>query len=219
MSVERADRVTVLVHELRSPVAALSAVAGAARDVRGEERAELTRLAIGACAAVERLVSDIAVASVRRTPTDVGALVHDSAAARRLAGARVAEEVDPDLPLVDVDPVRLRQILDNLIGNALLHADAGTIIVRAMRPTVTEVAVVVEDDGEGIDPDVLDRIFEPGVRLDPRRPGSGLGLSLTRALVEAHGGRITVESTRGSGSSFTVTLPVRAQPPTRASSV
>lgn len=219
MSFEHADRVAVLVHELRSPVAALSAVAEAARDVRADERAELIRLAIGACAAVERLVADIAVASVRRTPTDVGALVHDIAAARRLAGAPIDQEVDPGLPLVDADPVRLRQVLDNLIENALHHADAVTIVVRATRSTVTEVAVEVADDGVGIAPDALPRIFEPGVRLDARRPGSGLGLWLTRTLVDAHGGRITVESTPGSGSSFTVTLPVGAQPPTRASSV
>lgn len=210
-------RAAVLVHEIRSPVAALVAVAEALRESSDRTaRAELARLAIGACVTIERIVSDIAVASARKVETDVGGLVRDAVATIRIGGALVEERVDADLALVDADPVRLRQALDNLLVNAVVHAGADVpIVVHARRSPTGGVTVSVEDAGAGIAPDALERIFEPGVRLDAERPGSGLGLALARAIAEAHGGTLTVASAPGRGATFTIALPESAHPATR----
>lgn len=208
MTQPKDDRLSILVHEVRSPVAALAAVAEAMRDSPGHSpgRRELVRLATGACAAIERIVTDIAVASVRRTALDIGALVRDVVASRAVGGAMVEARVDPDLPLVDGDPVRLRQALDNLVANALVHGDGGDpVFVRAAR-SPAGVTLAVTDAGAGISPADFGRIFEPGVRLDQRRPGSGLGLGLARAIVAAHGGTLDVDSSE-KGSTFTIRLP------------
>ena len=215
-------RLAVLVHEVRSPVAALSAVAEAARESAWDDAnatgSGLVRLALAACRAIERLLVDAAVASVRLERLDLGSLVRDAVAAHAVGGGDVvAEEGERDL-VVDGDPVRLRQVLDNLIVNALAYGDATRVTVRASRSGET-VRVTVSDAGPGIPERNLDRIFERGVQLDGSTRGSGLGLALARTIVEAHGGELTVDSTLGVGSTFTIALPASsAQPDTRASS-
>jgi signal transduction histidine kinase len=200
------ERLAILVHEVRSPVAALSAVAEALPDIDDvAARRELVRLALGACSAIERIVTDVAVASVRAASVDVAALVRDAVAERAVSGAAVRAEVDAELPLIQGDAVRLRQALDNLVTNALYHG-AGAVVVRATRSD-DGISVAVADDGEGIPPEDLERIFEAGVRLDDSQLGSGLGLALARSLVEAHGGTLRVDSHLGRGSTFTIVLP------------
>ena len=213
-------RLAVLVHEVRSPVAALSALAETAGDSPWDAATgrELVRLAVAACLAIERLVMDATVASVRVEVVDVGALVHDAVAAHAVRGADVvAEARDGDL-VVDGDPIRLRQVLDNLLVNALAYGSATRVTVRAAR-SGEAVQVAVSDAGPGIPDSDVDRIFELGVRLDSTTRGAGLGLALARTIVEAHGGELTVESALGAGSTFTIMLPASsAQPDTRASS-
>lgn len=213
------DRLAVLVHEVRSPVAALAAVAETAADSpRGESDAlpVLVRLALAACHAIERIVMDVAIESVRLEPVDVSTLVCDAVAAHRVRGADVAAVVEEGLA-VDGDPVRLRQIVDNVIANALVHGGSSEVTVRATR-SESGVDVVVSDSGPGIPPDQLDRVFDAGVRLSPDAPGSGLGLALARALAEAHGGSLTARSAP-QGAAFTLALPAALdQPDTAASS-
>jgi signal transduction histidine kinase len=200
------DRIAVLVHEVRSSVAALAAIAEALSDADdASARVELTRLALGACAAIERIVSDISVASVRPEPVDIGALVRDVVGARVVAGGHVGVDVEADLPLVEADPIRIRQALDNLVANALVHGGGRDLVVGAIR-SVGGVSLTVADEGPGIALVDLERIFDRGVRLDETKPGSGLGLAVTRAIVEAHGGTIEVDSTVGQGTVFTITL-------------
>ncbi len=213
------DRLAVLVHEVRSPVAALAAVAETAADSSGDGSDALpafVRLALAACRAIERIVMDVAIASVRVEPVDVSALVSDAVAAHRVRGADLAVVVDEGL-LVDGDPVRLRQVVDNLIANALVHGGASEVTVRASR-SEGEVHVVVSDAGPGMPTDQLGRIFDVGVRLDADTPGSGLGLALARAIAEAHGGSLEARSAPGQGAAFTLALPtVPDQPDTAAS--
>jgi signal transduction histidine kinase len=213
------DRLAVLVHEVRSPVAALAAVAETAADSGGEPDAlpVLMRLALAACRAIERIVMDVAIASVRLEPTDVSALVRDAVAAHRVRGADVAVSVGEGL-LVEADPVRLRQVVDNLIANALVHGGSSEVTVHTWR-SEGNVRVVVSDTGPGIPTDQLDSIFDAGVRLDTEPPGSGLGLALARAIAEAHGGSLAARSAPGHGAAFTLALPaVPDQPDTAASS-
>jgi two-component system sensor histidine kinase BaeS len=205
-----ADRLAVLVHEVRSPVAALSAIAEAFADEELERpaRLELLRLAIAACSGIERVVLDAALASVHLERVNVGALVRQVVATATLAGARVRTEVAPDLPRIMADPLRLRQALDNLMTNALTHAGSGGDVVVSGGLSETLVLVSVSDSGAGVPLIDQERIFEAGVRLDAGRAGSGLGLVIARAIAEAHGGRLTVRSTPGEGATFTIALPV-----------
>lgn len=205
------DRMAVLVHEVRSPVAALSAIAETFADanLEGSVRRELARLAIAACRGIERVVADAATASVRIEKVDTGALVRAAAFAAGLGGTRVEARVAPDLPLVDGDPLRLRQALDNLVSNALTHSGSEGEVTVSATSEGGEVLLAVSDTGVGVPTAEQDRIFAAGVRLDSRRPGSGLGLAVARAIAEAHGGTLTVASEAGEGATFTIALPVR----------
>lgn len=208
-------RLDVLVHEVRSPVAALSAVAEtvAGRPLDESVRSELVRLALAACRGIERIVLDLAVASVRSELIDAGSVARDAVGSFELRGADVAAEIGPEPLVVDADPVRLRQALDNLIANALRHgASSKPVMVRASRPQ-DAVEIAVADAGPGIPSDELERIFEPGVRLDRTAGGAGLGLALARSIVDAHGGRLRVDSRPGEGSTFTIELPARPRQP------
>lgn len=109
------------------------------------------------------------------------------------------------------DPVRMRQVMFNLLSNAVKFTPAGGSVTVVVRDEGDALAVDVIDTGIGIRPEALERIFLPFVQEEPaigrRYEGTGLGLSLTKRLVELHGGRITVESAPGKGSRFTVVLP------------
>lgn len=203
-------RLAVLVHEVRSPVAALSAIAETFSDEGLESRArlELSQLAIAACLGIRRVVIDAAVASVQVVSMDPGALVHQIVETARLFGGRVEAEIASDLPQIAADPVRLRQALDNLVSNALRHGgpDGGVRVSATSHGGL--VLLSVSDSGPGVPIADQDRIFDAGVRLDASRAGSGLGLAIARAIAEAHGGQLTLTSIPGEGATFTIALPV-----------
>jgi signal transduction histidine kinase len=198
-------RLAVLVHEVRSPVAALDAIAQAFPAESGDDARRLVELALAACRAIARVVTDAALASVRLERVDVGDVVREAVHTAALGGALVSADVEPGLPAVEADRQRLRQALDNLIANAATHA-GGEIVVRATRGD-GNVVVAVSDRGAGIPPEEHERVLEPGVRLDSTRPGSGLGLAVVRAIAEAHGAALRLESAPGRGSTFSLVLP------------
>jgi len=203
------DRLVLLVHEVRSPVAALSAIADALSggDLDEGTRRELAGLALDACRGIERVVADAAVGSVRLEEVDVGRLVRDSVSAATLGGAAVRPVVSRGLPRIHADPVRLRQALDNLVANAVTHSPPGSDVLVSARADHGEILLSVSDEGGGIPFEEQERIFDAGVRLDAARPGSGLGLAVARTIAEAHGGTLHVESTPGEGATFTIALP------------
>jgi signal transduction histidine kinase len=203
------DRLAVLVHEVRSPVAALSAIAETLADgeLDREARRELARLTALACRAIERIVADATVTSIRRETIDPVSLVNDVVMAASLRGVPIAFDRPQVAPAVDADPARLRQALDNLITNAVVHGGPGVEISVALRAD-DALRIDVSDSGPGIAEEELERIFETGVRLDLERAGTGIGLALARSIAEGHGGTLTVESRLGHGSVFTLSLPL-----------
>ena len=152
-----------------------------------------------------------------RTPVPASALAHDAAESVRMQAearnVRLNLVAAPDLPHVFADRQQIQRVIVNLLTNAIrATAAGGTITVRGVRRE-GEVAFSVTDTGAGIPREYLSRIFEPFVQV-PNAPqgASGLGLTIARRIVEAHGGRLTVQSEPGRGSTFTFTVPVGVQP-------
>ena len=121
----------------------------------------------------------------------------------------------PDLPMGISDARRLAQVLLNLVGNAIKFTDQGGVEIRAVQKGERfEIAVV--DSGPGIAPADQAKIFEEFQQVDNtstrKKGGTGLGLSISKKIVELHGGRITIGSEVGTGSTFTISIPVNAQP-------
>jgi signal transduction histidine kinase len=125
-----------------------------------------------------------------------------AAAAKGVAvHARVADDLAP----VDADPERLQRVLFNLIQNAIRHTPADGSVTVFAEPFADRLEVEVADTGPGIAPDVRDRVFEPFQRGDGRGDGgAGLGLAISRAIVEAHGGRIWLEPGAGTRVRFSL---------------
>lgn len=150
---------------------------------------------------LSRLVEDLR--TLRKEMVAPADLIRDAASA---FDRRIEVDVPDAMPLIDIDPVRVREILLNLLSNAVRHTPAkGTIAVHAeMQPR--QLIIRVTDTGSGIAPEDLPRIFE---RFHKGRDshGSGLGLAIAKTLVVAHGGDIHVTSTAGEGTTVTVSLP------------
>lgn len=128
------------------------------------------------------------------------------------AGRHVVMDIPDDVPAVRGDPDRIRQVLLNLLSNAAQYSQDGTVIaVRVARVDGAAVEVSVSDEGIGLDEHEIEQLFTKFVKI--RKPlwvkgGTGLGLYITKGIVEAHGGRIRVEARKGEGSTFSFTLPV-----------
>lgn len=214
-----------LAHELRTPIATLAAyhegltdgvidLGPEARAVLAEQTARLARLAddIDEVSRAEegRLLLD-------RRPVRVAELF--SAAADALREPYAAKGVNLQLEtsraldaLVEVDPTRVGQVLTNLLSNALRHTPAGGTVSLAARRDGPEVVLTVRDDGEGIPaaqlPHVFERFYRGDSARDRDRSGSGIGLTISKALVDAHSGSITATSEGpGQGATFRVSLP------------
>ena len=126
-------------------------------------------------------------------------------------GVRLSLELAPDVDVVDGDERRLRQVVYNLLSNAVKFTPEGGSVVTASARVNGEVQVSVTDTGPGISPADQERIFEEFQQTDvgaEQREGTGLGLALSKRLVELHGGRIWVESEPGHGSRFVFALPI-----------
>lgn len=164
-------------------------------------------------------VLDFAAAQKQDAPAEsvrLSDLLHECAAAMQpetdAAGCSVEFHLPPDLPPVAGDRDALRRVFRNLIANAAKHGGAGGWIGLSGSAANGHVSVQVEDRGPGIPDEEQPLIFDPFVRgraaQEQQIRGSGIGLSLVRQIVHAHGGKVTVRSIPGSGACFTVTLPV-----------
>ncbi len=163
-------------------------------------------------------VSRIVAGKLRLSPEvlEVKPLIREAAeGVRTMAAARsvsITTAVEPDAGEITADATRLQQVIWNLLTNAVKFTPAGGTVELNARRTQSDLKIIVRDSGEGIDPEFLPHMFEPFRQAENPRTrvhgGLGLGLSIVRHLVEAHGGGVRAESPgRGQGATFTVTLP------------
>lgn len=143
----------------------------------------------------------------------VNTVVDDYRARPAAEGHAISAEIDAGIGPMLLDPLKITQVFDNLIDNALKYTPKGCLLAISAKLKGTEVEVCVRDDGPGIPSDDLPHIFERFYRVDKGRSrdkgGTGLGLSIVKHIVQLHGGRVWCESTLGKGSAFFFTLPVR----------
>jgi signal transduction histidine kinase len=217
---ERRSFLADLTHELRTPLAVVRGNTEAIAD--GIYPPDAVHLApiLDATATLERLVDDLRTVAqaeagdlaLRPEPLDVGALVLDAmsgvAPAADQRGVTLASAVADDLPTVEADPVRMGQVVGNLLANALRHTPAGgTVTVTVARDAAAGgVSVSVRDSGPGFPPDVLPRAFDRFVR-GTDSPGAGLGLAIAHDLVVAHGGAIEARNLPDGGAELRFSLP------------
>ncbi|MFO8143723.1 MAG: ATP-binding protein [Dehalococcoidales bacterium] len=218
------NMVADVAHELRTPLSNLKGYLEAIGDGVIEPDADTICSLSEEVALLSRLVSDLHELSLaevgklklNRTSQDVAGLVGDAVAGIRgkavARGLSISASIPADLPEVDVDPYRIGQVLRNLLENAIAHTGEGGVITVGAEQEGDGVEISVTDTGEGIPADELPNIFERFYRVDKSRArstgGSGLGLTIARRLVEAHGGRIEARSEVGRGSHFSFTLPI-----------
>ena len=224
----RAEFVEMVSHELRMPLISIkgstSTVLGATRPFAPTETGEFFRIIDEQADRMMDLIADLLDAghirtgtlSVAAEPSDAGALIEEARSAFLAGGGRHTVQIDlpQDTPRAMADRRRIVQVLNNLLANAARHAPEATPIRVAAARNGVHVEFSVADEGSGIPPERLSRVFRKyaaGPDGDgPAVPGtSGLGLAICKGLVEAHGGRIWAESAgAGLGARFTFSLPV-----------
>ena len=230
LEVIRRDFVANVSHELRTPLTAIKGYAETLLGPAGDDR-DTARRFLGVIdrhsERLGRLINDLLALSdlelgrtaLRLGAVSVGAVVDDvlqilgEAAQRK--GVRVRAEVDADVPAVQADGDRLRQVLINLVDNGIKYTPAGgRVTVRARSGSVMQagsVAIAVEDTGVGVPATDLPRLTERFFRVDKARSrelgGTGLGLAIVKHIVQGHGGSLHIESAMGSGTTVTVCIP------------
>jgi PAS domain S-box-containing protein len=212
------DFIAMASHDLLTPVTVLRARAQLLQRRRTYDEASVASI-LEQASRMERLITDLRELvrmeggrlALRRERVDLGEIVHEALARARTQGTGHALRIEaPQSPIVGFwDRDRLGQVLDNLIGNAIKYSPEGGEIAIRVEATDAEGLVRIEDHGIGIARDVLPRLFERFYQgQDPgASTGLGLGLYISRMLVESHGGRIWAESEPGQGSTFVVSLP------------
>jgi signal transduction histidine kinase len=213
-------------HELRSPLTTILgnlSLLRRAKNLPEEEQREMLDEMYSEAERMHRLISDLLLLSqadsglaINRAPVELDTLLLES---YRMAKRRAGDRLDihlthEDQAVVMGDADRLRQVLDNLINNAIRYTPEGGCIELSLHCLGDEAVITIADTGQGIAPEDLPHIFDRFYRADKARTraagGTGLGLSIVKWIVDAHNGRIEVESTPGEGSVFHIYLPVAA---------
>jgi signal transduction histidine kinase len=222
---QRRDLMADITHELRTPLTVIQGnLEGILDGVYSPDEAHLKSI-LEETQILSRLVDDLRTLALaesgalqlKKEPTDLGVLIGETVSAFRTqadsAGVKIVTQVEPTKQTLNLDPERIRQVLSNLIANALRYTPReGSIqvIYKTAKSDEREYAEVsVEDTGMGIAPDVLPHIFNRFYKSRDSS-GTGLGLPIARHLVEAHGGTIIAESQPGQGTTIRIKLPVPA---------
>jgi signal transduction histidine kinase len=220
----RRNMVADIAHELRTPLSNLRGYLEAIKDgvvkpddatidLLNEEASTLSRLINDL---QELSLSDAGELKMETRPEDISGLIRQAVTAllpkANAKGLTVETDLPVEIPPVNIDSHRIKQVLQNLLQNALTHTGQGGKISVSAGQSDKLVSVSVTDNGEGISPEDLPMIFERFYRVDKSRTrstgGSGLGLTIAKRIVEAHGGTIEAASQLGQGSTFSFTLPV-----------
>jgi two-component system sensor histidine kinase BaeS len=217
---QRRNLLADVTHELRSPLTVIQGhVEGMIDGVYTADQARLNFI-LEETHLLSRLVEDLRTLSLAESgalqlkaePTDLGLLVRETAAAFEsqadMSGVRLQAALPEEIPVIRLDPARIREVLANLIVNAVRYTPrGGSVRLRVDNGgTGAGVRVSVSDDGPGIPPEDLRHVFERFYKSSDSG-GMGLGLSIAKYLVEAHGGGIEAESSSGSGTTISFTLP------------
>jgi two-component system OmpR family sensor kinase/two-component system sensor histidine kinase BaeS len=221
---QRRNLLADVAHELRTPLSVIQGNAEGLLD--GLYPPDLAHLepVLEETRVMARLLEDLQTLStaeagalrLHREPADPRELAEDAAAALRPqadeANVSLVVRVGDGLPILDVDPVRIGQVLSNLLSNALRHTPAGGVATVSVDPAEQGLAVAFEvrDTGPGIAPEVLPHVFDRFVK-SADSGGAGLGLAIAKSLVEAHGGTITADSRPGDGTVMRFVLPTSAR--------
>jgi two-component system sensor histidine kinase BaeS len=224
---QRKAMVNDVAHELRTPLTSIRSWLEAAQDGLATVDGPLLDLLLDETVQLQHIVDDLrdlAAADagnlrIHPEPIYVNDVLDQVATAHRpdaaTAGVLLCTEFDAD-PEMAADPVRLRQLVGNLVSNAIRHTPAGGSVTIRTALATGQLAIAVVDTGVGIAPGDLPKVFDRFWRADDSRSrttgGSGLGLAIARKLAEAHGGTITVASSPGEGTTFRVILPGTALP-------
>ena len=216
--------VTSVSHELRTPLTAALAyleLLDETAEVSDEVRQQVTA-ARRNILRLSHLVADLLFATRANSGSplidpyrvDLTTVVSEALDAARLHAAGTRLRIDSDLPpslVLVADGLRLRQVVDNLVANAIAYSPCGGRVQVSLAESGREVVLTVADDGEGIDEpdlrDVFTRFFRGANALRRKVPGTGLGLHIVRTIVEAHGGEVSIQSTPGGGTAVRVVLP------------
>jgi signal transduction histidine kinase len=223
----RRDFVANVSHELKTPLTVIGGFAETLHDLDlpPEDRQRFLATIESNTRRMQRIVDDLLDLSRYESggwvpnivPNDVGALVSEVFAVVQATadskGLSLTFQASADLTRVDADPTALRQIVHNLVENAVRYTSRGTIKVRVDAHPETGATLSVADTGSGIPPEHIGRIFERFYRVDSARGrgegGTGLGLAIVKHLVEAHGGAVRAESILGQGTTITLTFPAK----------
>jgi len=220
----RQNMVADAAHELRTPLSNIRGYLEAICDGIKKPDTDTIRSLDEEATLLSQLVDDLQALSLAEAgelklncqAEDIIRLIKQAVAIKQtqaiVKGVSISTEVSQKLPLVNVDSRRIGQVLHNLLENAIAHTEkSGSIVVTAQKQD-NWVKISVTDTGEGIPAEDLPSIFERFYRVDKSRAratgGSGLGLTIAKRLVEAHGGKIEAQSELGKGSCFSFTLPV-----------
>jgi signal transduction histidine kinase len=218
---ERKRLLADVTHELRTPLAVIQGNIEAIIDEVHPPDADHLRAILDETHVLSRLIDDLRTVStadagalaLHRDEIEIGRLIRDTVASfdTQATAADVSLKVDADgAGSAMVDPIRVREVLNNVVANALRYTPRGGSVLVGATGDDQRVTVKVRDTGAGIAPDVLPHIFERFTHA-PDSPGAGLGLAIAKSLVTAHGGEISATSTLGQGTELRFTIP-RAAP-------
>jgi signal transduction histidine kinase len=207
-------------HQLRSPLAAIAAIAQAARPNASQPSRQAFESIVDNALEASNVVTDLltlardpARLALHTEAVDLGAIVtRSSRDAQAIAASHgVTLEASPASAIVDGDERRLAELARNLLDNALRHARHRVVIASRRNGRFCE--IVVEDDGEGIPPEERERVFERFYRRSNDGAGTGLGLAIVRWIARAHDGTVTAGATAAGGARFVAAIPTHAQRP------
>lgn len=228
---ERFQELGMVVHGLRNPASSVLSAAeyliDDAADALTEEQMALLRATAQSSLTILRMIDNVMDFSkfesgtllMKITPTDLVSLLKEVVTLNRAQAKRKAIRLEANFDssalIVDLDPIKVTQVIDNLVDNAIKFSQSGSKVEIQISARKSFASISVRDEGPGIPPEHMKTLFDPFQRgrdtCALNKAGTGLGLAMSKRIVGLHHGSIDVQSQVGKGSVFTVTLPIRIE--------